>query len=448
MENSALIEKYDVRVPRYTSYPSIPLWNSESFRLEDWQAEIQKTFQEENGLLSLYLHLPFCEKLCTYCGCNKRITVNHGVEEPYIKALLSEWKMYRDLLNTRPMLNELHLGGGTPTFFSAENLKYLIGTLLESVNVPAEHEYSLEVHPNYTQKKQLEVLATLGFNRLSMGVQDFDEKVQRAIHRIQTVKQTEQCNDNARALGYSVNMDMVFGLPFQTLNAIKHTMDEVIRMRPDRIAFYSYAHVPWKSAAQRGYNDSDLPQKEEKMMLYETGKAMLLAAGYESIGMDHFALPNDPLLLALKNGKLNRNFMGYTTNNNRLQLALGVSAIADCWTMFAQNNKTVEEYENEVAAGKFPLLKGHHLTPAEIKIRRHITNLICNYQTHWDASENEFMHPLLANLQELINDKLVVVSDTAITTTETGKPFIRNICAAIDPMLQNVSGQNMFSLSV
>ncbi|RYG02422.1 MAG: coproporphyrinogen dehydrogenase, partial [Chitinophagaceae bacterium] len=255
MDTLALLKKYNVAAPRYTSYPTVPLWDVDKFDTKQWLFSVKNCFDNsKNDGISLYIHLPFCESLCTYCGCNTRITKNHTVENPYINALLKEWQMYVNVLGEKPKIKELHLGGGTPTFFSAENLSKLIEGILENSEPTPDSEFSFEAHPDNTSEAHLQTLYNLGFRRLSLGIQDFDEKVQKMINRYQTPLQVELITKIARKIGYqSVNFDLIYGLPFQTLNGLEKTLNHVMRINPDRIAFYSYAHVPWLKPGQRRY---------------------------------------------------------------------------------------------------------------------------------------------------------------------------------------------------
>lgn len=428
-----LIGKYDVPSPRYTSYPTVPYWQ-DNLTAADWQTSLRHTFDRSQAAgLSLYLHLPYCEKLCTYCGCNKRITTNHSVEQPYMEALLREWELYRAVFGRRPRLAEMHLGGGTPTFFSAENLRWLVGSLLETVDVMPNAALSLEVHPNYTRRDQLEALHDLGFRRLSVGVQDFDPRVQHVINRPQTFEQTKRTFDEARAVGYeSVNADIIYGLPLQTAESVQMTIGRVRELRPERIAFYSYAHVPWKSPAQRRYTEADLPAAAEKRRLYELGRDRLLEAGYVEIGMDHFALPDDELCTAYTAGTLHRNFMGYTTRHTELLVGLGASSISDTWDAFAQNIKEVEPYMEAVNEGQLPLTKGHLLDDEDRLIRRHILSLMCRHETAWDEPTPAVLRDALVRLQPLAADGLVELDSRRIRVTETGRPFVRNIAMQLD----------------
>ncbi|MFP4091581.1 MAG: coproporphyrinogen-III oxidase family protein, partial [Cyclobacteriaceae bacterium] len=284
--NQSLISKYNVPGPRYTSYPTVPYWDETPPTEEKWKAKVKASYKgnREEGL-SIYIHLPYCESLCTYCGCNTRITVNHAVEEPYINTLLKEWQMYLEVLGEAPLIREIHLGGGTPTFFSPENLKKLIGTIVESGNVGADTEMGFEAHPNNTTAEHMQVLYDLGFRRISFGIQDFDMEVQKVVNRIQPFEKVKEVSELARHIGYtSVNFDLIYGLPKQTAETVADTIEKTILLRPDRIAFYSYAHVPWLKPAQKKF-EQYLPTNEVKRHLYELGKALLEENAYLEIGM-------------------------------------------------------------------------------------------------------------------------------------------------------------------
>jgi oxygen-independent coproporphyrinogen-3 oxidase len=447
----SLITKYNVQTPRYTSYPTVPYWDNE-VDVEQWKQNAHTSFIEsnQNDGISIYIHLPYCESLCTYCACNTRITVNHAVEAPYIAALIKEWNLYLEVLQGKPLIKEIHLGGGTPTFFSAAHLKELIETILSTSVVCNDAEFSFEAHPDNTTTEHLKTLYHLGFKRVSFGIQDFDLKVQKAIHRMQSFEQVKRVVDEARAIGYnSINFDLIYGLPFQTLASVFDTIDKVISLRPDRIAFYSYAHVPWIKPGQRSFTEKDLPVDAEKRKLYETGKEMFIKNGYVEIGMDHFALPEESLSVALTQGKLHRNFMGYTHNYTKLLIGLGVSSISDCWTAFSQNVKTVEEYLELINKGVLPISKNHFLTAEDLVLRRHILNLMCTYHTEWDATEASLLIEILERLQDLTQDGLVVITNQSATVTKKGKPFIRNICMCFDKRYHNKATQTkVFSSSI
>ncbi len=434
----SLLHKYDQPTPRYTSYPTVPYWDFGTITTDSWQQSVVNTFLAENGELCLYIHLPFCENMCTFCACNKRITVNHAVEDPYIAAVLKEWHMYRALLPTTPVIKEIHLGGGTPTFFSPENLVTLINGITKDAIVNDNHAFSVEVHPNYTNEEHIKQLASVGFNRISLGVQDFDPTVQFVINRNQTYEKTKEVVDWARKYKYtSINIDLVYGLPHQTVASVEHTIALIKGFMPDRIAFYSYAHVPWKSKVQRRYTEADLPAANEKWEMYQRGRELLEAAGFASIGMDHFALSDDALFTAAKAGNLHRNFMGYTTTKSKLIIGLGVSSISDAWTAFAQNEKEVEAYEEKISRNEFPLVHGHLLNQEDLVIRLKILQLMCQNETLLNNPllEPAFVETAFSKLNELEQDGLVILDGRKISVTPKGMSFIRNISAAIDAQL-------------
>jgi oxygen-independent coproporphyrinogen-3 oxidase len=450
-----LVNKYNVAGPRYTSYPTVPYWDSATFSLQQWKASLRQSFEESNTDegLSLYIHLPFCESLCTFCGCHKRITKRHDVELPYINALLKEWRLYRDLLGTKPKLKELHLGGGTPTFFSPENLKLLISELLRGATIDKDHEFSFEGHPNNTTEAHLQTLFDLGFRRVSYGVQDYNLKIQLAIHRVQPFENVKRATDLARKIGYtSVGHDIIFGLPFQTEADVIATIDKTQALMPDRIAFYSYAHVPWiKGNGQRGFNDDDLPSGDAKRQQYETGKLLLENGGYIEIGMDHFALKTDGLYKAMTHQTLHRNFMGYTASKTKAMIGLGVSAISDSWYGFAQNVKSIEDYYRLVEDGVIPVYRGHILNSEDLIIRQHILNLMCHFKTSWLHAEATFseLPEVLIKLKEFELDGLLQFERKQVFVTEKGKPFIRNICMAFDLLLQRKKPDTrLFSMTI
>lgn len=441
--------------PRYTSYPTVPYWNMNTFSLEQWRLSLQQSFNDSNISegLSLYIHLPYCERLCTFCGCHKRITQRHEVELPYIKTLLKEWRLYRSWLGTKPKIKELHLGGGTPTFFSSDNLKFLITEILNCSEIADDYAFSFEGHPNNTTEAHLTTLYNLGFRRVSFGVQDYNPHIQSAINRMQSFKDVKMVTDMARAIGYtSVGHDIIFGLPFQTQQDVIDTIQKTEAIGPDRIAFYSYAHVPWmKGNGQRGFKDEDLPTVESKRLQYETGKQLLEHAGYIEIGMDHFALKTDDLYKALSTETLHRNFMGYTASKTQLMVGLGASAISDSWYGFAQNVKSIEEYEHLVNEGVIPVFRGHILSDEDLIIRRHILNLMCHFNTTWSKPELYFqdLPDVLIKLKAFELDGLLEFGEQEVAVTEKGRPFIRNICMAFDLHLQRKKPDTqLFSMTI
>lgn len=438
-----LVSKYNIPAPRYTSYPTVPYWDN-NLNEKKWIEHIKNAFIKYNkDGISLYIHLPYCESLCTYCACNTRITVNHKVEQPYVESLLKEWQLYLNQFEGKPLIKEIHLGGGTPTFFSPENLSYLLRSILSTVDISKDHGFSFEGHPSNTTKAHLQSLYDLGFKRVSFGIQDFDEKVQDTINRYQTFEEVKKVLDEAREIGYtSINFDLVYGLPYQTIASMNDTITKIISLKPERIAFYSYAHVPWLKPSQRKYTEKNLPTDTYKRSFYEEGKSLFLAANYLDIGMDHFALPNDSLFDAFRSGSLHRNFMGYTTNTTKLLVGLGCSSISDSWDAFAQNIKTVEEYQKAVSDGHFPIFKGHSLTNEDLSIRQHILDLMCKHETTLD--ENYF--DIKEKFIEFIKDNLIEVTPEKIIIKETGKLFLRNICLAFDKRYwKKVPEGNVFS---
>ena len=451
----SLVQKYNVPGPRYTSYPTVPFWDVNTFSGKKWEETVKKSFHASNSLtgISLYIHLPFCENMCTFCGCHKRITKRHDVELPYIKSILKEWSLYRAMFDEKPVIKELHLGGGTPTFFSPEHLVFLIEGILRHADKAPDAEFSFEGHPNNTTKEHLQALYDLGFRRVSFGVQDYNETVQKAIHRIQPFDNVKNVTDWAREIGYtSISHDIIFGLPHQKLEHVINTIEKTKELKPDRIAFYSYAHVPWLAGnGQRGYNEEDLPAGDEKRKQYELGKELLLKFGYHEIGMDHFALETDSLYQAMEKGSLHRNFMGYTSFNTHLMVGLGASSISDSWFGFAQNVKNVEEYQNLVENDIIPLYRGHILTDEDQIIRRHILNLMCQFKTTWTAFKLYLpqMDDILGRLKELEEDGIVTVKENSLTITEKGRPFVRNVCMAFDlPLQKKKPNTRLFSMTV
>lgn len=469
---NSLIDKYNIPGPRYTSYPTVPYWENENFTSEKWQNTVIRAFNESNADegISIYIHLPFCENLCTFCACHKRITKQHSVETPYLESVLKEWNLYLDLFSQsaisnqqsaeqkaecgkqKAKLKELHLGGGTPTFFSPENLKILLEGIFSTVEIAENPEFSFEGHPNNTTKEHLQTLYDLGFRRCSFGVQDYDLKVQKAINRIQPFENVKNVTEWAREIGYkSVSHDLVFGLPHQSWEAMELTIRKTLELKPDRLAFYSYAHVPWiKGVGQRGFDENDLPSGEEKRKLYENGKKLLEDLGYIEVGMDHFSLESDDLYQSLIQKKLHRNFMGYTSSNTQLMVGLGMSAISDSWYGFAQNEKTVEDYQKRVEEGKIPVFRGHILNDEDLIIRRHILNLMCQLETTF-TDKNTFaeLPEALEKLMEMQEDGLVELGDNFVKITEKGRVFTRNVAMAFDlRMMRKMPETRLFSMTV
>lgn len=445
-----LLAKYDVPAPRYTSYPTVPYWETNPTATQ-WIDHLRATLKEKSGGWSLYLHIPYCESLCTFCGCNTIITKDHKRENPYVSLILKEWELYTQQvpeLLTKP-LKHIHLGGGTPTFLSEENLVALIKPILSQVKIDKEDfEGSIEVDPRRTNAEQLRALRDMGFNRVSMGVQDFNPEVQRLVNRIQPFEITESLTKAARDLGYtSVNFDLIYGLAKQTPESIRETAEKTVQLRPDRIALYSFALVPWIKPAQRLFKDEDLPKSAEKRELYEIARGVLLNAGYVEVGMDHFALPTDNLNIAMKEHRLHRNFMGYTDQRTDVLLGLGVSSISETPYSFHQNEKVLPLYETALNEGRLPTLRGHVLTEEDKACRDQILNLMTEFEVQFtdanqEARAKEFLH-------EMIHDALVEIKDHKLIVKDAGRPFLRNACVFFDERLKSKQPQTkIFSQSI
>jgi oxygen-independent coproporphyrinogen-3 oxidase len=450
---AALLKKYDVPTPRYTSYPTVPYWDTQSFTTEKWSKAVRRTFNETNAEkgISIYIHLPFCESLCTYCACSTRITKNHNIEIPYIQALLKEWDHYKYILREKPIIRELHLGGGTPTFFSPKNLRWLITYLLEGVELHNDFEMSFEGHPNNTTYEHLQTLYELGATRVSFGVQDLDEKVQRTIHRIQPFENLKEVTEQARAIGYeSVSFDLIYGLPFQTPFTVSDTIEKVLTLKPDRISFYSYAHVPWLRPGQRNYETADLPSHALKRHLYEIGRHLLRKADYADVGMDHFSLRQDSLFKAYISGKLHRNFMGYTTTNTELLIGLGASAISDAKYAYAQNEKKVEEYLGAIQHNATATVKGHIHNEEDLLVKQCILQISCqgelSRELMMQITDADILNQLTGMEKEGI---LFLYEEGGLKVTTSGEPFIRNICRVFDKrMNEQDSNREIFSKAI
>ncbi len=400
---------------------------------------------------SMYIHIPFCETLCTFCGCNTSITKDHKREEPYLQLLLNELDAYLKAvpeMRNRP-LRQLHFGGGSPTFFSASNLKKLVEEIYSRVTIDKENfEGSIEVDPRRTTRDQLVELRQLGFSRVSLGVQDFNPEVQRLINRIQPREMTEQISRESRELGYtSVNFDLIYGLPKQTDESIREMAELTVKLRPDRIALYSFALVPWIKPAQRLFKDEELPVGEEKRRLYEIAREILQNAGYREIGMDHFALPTDALSQAEREGTLHRNFMGYTEHRTDVLLGLGVSSISEAPGCFHQNEKALPVYERRVQAGEVPTLRGHILSEIDRKRREQILQFMTQWEVELESDEQA--EDTKKFLESLIKDRLVRVENRKLILTDEGRPFLRNACMALDQRLREKAPQTqVFSQSM
>lgn len=441
---SSLFKKYDVPAPRYTSYPTVPYW-TDSPTTAQWMERLRASFSDDGATWSLYLHIPYCETLCTFCGCNTVITKDHAVESPYVARLLQEWHAYVEKVPEilKKPLRHIHLGGGTPTFLSPTELERLLTPILEAtVRDPEHFEGSVEVDPRRTTREHLETLYRLGFRRVSLGVQDFDPEVQRMVNRVQPVQITENLTKMAREIGYdSVNFDLIYGLPKQDAKKFIRTAEITLGLRPDRIALYSFALVPWIKKVQRIFKDEDLPAGTEKRAIYEVARDMLLAGGYVEIGMDHFALPSDALARATAAGTLHRNFMGYTDQRTDILLGIGLSAISETPSCFHQNEKVLPIYERLLDRGEIPTFRGHLLSELDCRRRKQILDLMTTGMTRFEDSDQA--HDIATFLDEPIRDGFATVVEESgsvfFRVTEAGKPFLRNLCMAFDQRLREKS---------
>ncbi len=444
--NTDLIKRYDVAGPRYTSYPTAVQF-IEGF---DANAYRRYTTASNNELipkpLSLYVHLPFCHSLCYYCGCTKKVTRHEEQGVRYLELLNLEIKMQGKLFDKDREVEQLHFGGGTPTFHTDEQMSALMAQLGRhfALSDSDRREYSIEVDPRTVGNDRLEKLAELGFNRISLGVQDIDPKVQKAVNRIQDPKTTLDMVDGSRKLGFnSVSIDLIYGLPHQTSDSFGKTIDTVVAVKPDRLAVYNYAHMPHIFRAQRMINADDIPSPEIKLELMELTIRKLTDAGYVYIGMDHFALPEDELTIAQKEGHLQRNFQGYSTRRQCDLVGLGVSAIGKVGDCYAQNQKDIPSWQTAVSDGRLPIWRGVSLTTEDRLRRSIIESIMCHGEVHFDEFEanfdidfNDHFALELGNLQQLEKDGLLETTESGFVATPEGRLLLRAIAMNFDEYLQ------------
>lgn len=442
-----LIKKYNRPGPRYTSYPPVPFWANTPDETQ-WIQHVRETYDQDKGV-DLYVHVPYCESLCYYCGCSRIITKDHSVEDKYLSMVLQEWELYQQKLGFTPRVNSLHFGGGTPTFLSPGNLSTLIASLLKN----RSHSFigSIEVDPRTCTKEHLNVLQEYGIQRVSLGIQDFDPVVQETIHRIQPREMVEALVSEIRAHQFnSLNFDLIYGLPRQTVNSINSTMEIVAAMRPDLIAFYSYAHLPGKIKNQRLISDNDLPSPELKRELYETGKRLLMKYGYVDVGMDHFALPGSFLYKAKFDKALHRNFMGYVDKKSPILLGLGPTSISDSSKSFIQNAKDVKEYGDLVKAGKLPISVGHTHSSKDLLVQELILELMCHDEAHLPSVDDglPYEKEIREELKDFIEDGIIEVEDNLIKVLPMGKGFVRNVAMSFDFYLREQKSNTRFSQTI
>lgn len=432
-----LIQKYDIQAPRYTSYPAVPYWNNK-INQDIWIDGLKLKGDLEQGV-DLYVHIPYCQSLCWYCGCHRVVTKDKSVEKAYVDYLIKEFELYSEKLGDI-QINSIHLGGGTPTFLSADALEKLFSRVLK--NKSKDFLGAIEIDPRTVDDQQLSVLKKYGFKRISMGIQDFDEKVQKAINRIQPIEMVQALCEKLRMLGFeSINFDLIYGLPLQTAETIKQTITKVHELRPDMIAYYSYAHVPWKVKNQKLIKDEELPSTEDKKQLAELGEDILSSNGYHKIGFDHYAHENSYLYQNKKNRKLLRSFMGYTDKKSKTQLAIGVSGIACSEIGFVQNEKDVKKYMDFLDQDSFPLVFGHLNNEIDVKVSDIIQDLMCNSFTDFSAlDENQVNRSQLLEMQE---DGLLNLVQNNVEVTDLGVHYLRNIATSFDQYWD--SSQTIFS---
>jgi len=447
--NNNLIKKYDKSGPRYTSYPTA-IQFSENFTEEDYYQQV-KLSNERNTPLSLYFHIPFCDTICYYCGCNKIVTKNRNHAQPYLNALYKELALQGALFKATRVVHQLHWGGGTPTFISHAQMTELMEqtrrhfTLLDDDS----GEYSIELDPREVNGSSINLLRKLGFNRISLGVQDFNPKVQQAVNRIQSYKETRDVILAARKNKFhSISLDLIYGLPFQTVTSFNETVDKVLDLEPDRLSVFNYAHLPEMFKTQRQINANDLPSAEDKLAILQQVTNKLINAGYEYIGMDHFAKPTDELAVAQKEGKLYRNFQGYSTNSDCDLVAMGVTSIGKIADSYSQNIKTIKEYTASLDSGQLPIYRGISLSQDDILRREVINQLICHFELSFRKIENDFsvnftdyFSAELKQLKEMQDDSLIELTQNKILVLPEGKLLIRNICMVFDIYLKKIAGQ-------
>ncbi len=449
-----LIKRYDKAGPRYTSYPTANLFN-DSFSSEDYRSAAERSNQETVPKpLSLYFHIPFCDTVCFYCACNKIVTKRRDRATPYLKHLYREIEMQGDLYeNSRPV-DQLHWGGGTPTFLSQEQMRSLMDKTGQHFSLIGDDtgEYSIEIDPREITPDGVHFLRDIGFNRISLGIQDFDQKVQKAVNRIQSEEITFAAINAARVARFkSVSVDLIYGLPFQTVDSFISTLDKIMEVSPDRLSVFNYAHLPTLFMPQRRINEEDLPSAAEKLEILQAVIAHLTDQGYVYVGMDHFARPDDELVIAQDNGKLHRNFQGYSTHADCDMVAMGVTAISQVNDIYCQNVRDEDTYYRMIDADRLPLMRGMKLTSDDLLRRDLITQLICNFKLDikqftekYKIDFAQYFKGELAQLKIMQDDGLLQFDQNSITILPPGRLLIRNICMSFDAYLKDKQ-QNRFS---
>ncbi len=440
-----IIQRYDLAGPRYTSYPTAP-----QFRESFSEKTLLNAIAQSNDLsrpLSLYFHIPFCDTLCYYCGCNKVVTHNKGRALPYLQRMIQEMALYAEHIDNNRQVQQLHWGGGTPTFISDEEMSLLMKSTRRLFKLAPEEqgEFSIEIHPGRVSIKTMAHLRQLGFNRVSMGIQDFNSQVQLAVNRYNSQEQVADLVYALRRQEYkSISMDLIYGLPLQSCSSLKSTLDKVIDLAPDRLSIFNYAHLPHLFKSQKLIKEEDLPSPAEKLEMLQMSIEQLQAAGYVYIGMDHFAKPGDELVLAQERGDLQRNFQGYSTHGDCDLLAFGVSSISKIHNVYVQNAKDLNSYQQRLDQSLLPIAKGFTLN-SEDELRAFVINqLICHFHLDFSLVMREFgvdvrhhFHQELAQLQPMLEDGLISIDEHRLQVHNTGRMLIRRICMVFDEYLNN-----------
>ena len=451
-----LIKRYDKSGPRYTSYPTAVQF-TEAYTEADYRRHAELSNQSDKAL-SLYFHLPFCDTICYYCACNKIITKDRSKADPYLTRLHKEIEMQARLFDNSRKVNQLHWGGGTPTFISHDQMRELMAVTRQHFNLHDDDtgEYSIEIDPREVTSDSIKLLRDIGFNRMSLGVQDFNPVVQKAVNRIQTEDQTLSTLESARREGFkSISVDLIYGLPFQTVESFAATLERIIEINPDRLSIFNYAHLPQLFKPQRRINEDELPSPLVKLDILKMTIDRLSAAGYVYIGMDHFAKPDDELAIAQQNNLLYRNFQGYATHADCDLIGLGITSIGTVGRSFAQNVKTMEEYIDRIDAGKLAVFRGVEIDDDDIIRRNAIMQLICHFDlkiTEFESKNNiefkSYFQDELIKLMDMKNDGLIELSDHDIRVTAKGRLLIRNICMVFDRYLKNPQKDQRYSKAI
>jgi oxygen-independent coproporphyrinogen-3 oxidase len=450
--DEALIKRYNQSGPRYTSYPTAVQFD-EAFGLDDYKAAAERSNDSGRGL-SLYFHIPFCDTVCFFCACNKVWTRDRSKAAPYLQRLFKEIEMQSKLFDPKRKVEQLHWGGGTPTFINNDEMKQLMDKTRQHFNLYDDDsgEYSIEIDPREASRESVKLLRQLGFNRMSLGVQDFDPKVQKAVNRIQTQAETFEVLEGAREAGFmSVNVDLIYGLPLQTEQGFINTLDRVLEAEPDRFSIFNYAHMPSMFPTQKKMNEADMPSSDEKLAILQATTERLLEAGYVYIGMDHFAKPDDELAIAQRNETLYRNFQGYSTHAECDLVGMGATSISLINNTYAQNRKGLDDYYAAIDAGELAVFRGVELSEDDELRRDVITGLISHFhlnfpkiEAQWKVNFKEYFAKEMVNLQPMIEDGLISLTEDDLYVSAKGRLLIRNICMVFDAYLKP-GAENRFS---